>query len=185
MHKNLILLSVATGLCVASTTLSATRLATSFTTTVSETGLSRWQKRGGNPEDFAIIFYSLVLANEALGDDHIDYQLDMARVFFTPSFYKLYEKAYEINKKIANNTRETACIDYRVLSGGNDIVSGFQVQPATVEGNKTIVPINGGIKALALIKTAIGWRIDDIINNGNVTLRSLLSDCSKPVANSA
>ncbi|STX40955.1 Uncharacterised protein [Legionella donaldsonii] len=149
---------IASPACLA-TTSSATAV---FVTRIDQDDLKRWQKKWGSPEDFTVLFYTLVLANEIL-DQKDDYQLKIANIFFTVDLYKGYENAYQINKELQDRTKEIGCLDFRVLAGGNDTVNGFQVKQAWTQGKYTVVPVNGGIKALVLLKTNAGWRVDDLV----------------------
>ena len=149
---------IASPACLAATS-SATAV---FVTRIDQDDLKRWQQKWGSPEDFTILFYTLVLANEIL-DQKDDYQLKLAKIFFTADLFKGYEKAYQIDKELLDKTKEIGCLDFRVLAGGNDTVNGFQVKQAWTEGKYTVVPVNGGIKALVLLKSNTGWRVDDLV----------------------
>lgn len=151
-----------------------------FTTVITQSMLQKQEK----PGDFATVLYGLVLAHEQVD---ANYEEKLASLFFTQDLFKKYIQVYMIDQQ----SKEVGCLDSRIFTNAQDVYQAFWLGKMEKSGKNVLIPIYLEMNNepfilgkphinLQLVKTAQGWKVDDIIYpEEKFSLRKQLQACLK------
>lgn len=123
-----------------------------------------------SPEEFAIVFYSLLLANDGLNTKDNDFEV--APLFLSAELFNNFKRQKIADEKYMKATAEQGCINYDLLTDAQDMPRGFFIDEAAKQGKTASIPVallyaeerndSKPSVILELTKTTLGWKISDI-----------------------